>query len=217
MRRIVALVLFALASVALFVYSFQPGAKVPWYEALGFGAGVLAVWMTARENVWNFPVGIANSALYVVVFFKQGFNADGGLSVLYVLLGFHGWYLWLYGGDRKTELPVTRADARDGWQTLAFLAFGLPILLLYTHWLNGAAPFLDALLTAFSLIAQVLLNRKRLENWLVWIVADVIYVPLFYSRQMYPTSILYAIYLGLAIMGYRHWRKDAVVQEPARA
>ncbi len=217
MRRTLAIVAFALASIALFAYSLQPAAKVSWYEALGFSAGVLAVWLTARGNVWNFPIGIANSALYVVVFFKQGFNADGGLSVLYVLLGFQGWYLWLYGGALKTELPVTRADIRDARQTLAFLAVGLPILLLYTHWLNGAAPFLDALLTALSLVAQVLLNRRRLENWIVWIVANAIYVPLFYSRQMYPTSVLYAIYLALALSGYRQWRNDAVPREPAPA
>ena len=212
MRRAVAIALFAVASAALFLYSFQPGAKVPWYEALGFSTGVLGVWMTARANVWNFPVGIANSAFYVGVFFRQGYNADGGLSVLYVLLGVHGWYLWLHGGDRKAELPVTHADRRDLLQALAFLAVGLPLLLVYTTWLNGAAPFMDALLTALSLVAQVLLNRKRLENWLVWIAADAMYVPLFLYKKppLLPTAILYALYLALAILGYLHWRKEVV-------
>ena len=216
MRRTLAIVAFALASVALFAYSLTPGAKTSWSEALGFITGVLCVWMTVYENVWNFPVGVANSAFFVVLFFKTRLYADLGLNVLYILLGLQGWYLWLYGGNRLLErssnadtvLRVTRADSRDAWQTALIVLAGVPLLTLYLTRINGAAPFMDSLLTAMSVAAQLLLNRKRLENWLVWIAADIMYIGLYAYKSLYLTAFLYALFTALAVAGYRQWEEE---------
>ena len=180
---------------------------------MGFTTGVLCVWMTAVEDVWNFPIGIVNSAFYIVVFYRSALYADFGLFVLYVVLGLHGWYLWLYGGRNldaedpaPTALHVERADRRDLWNSLVVVAAGLPIWAFLRH-VNGFAPFMDALLTVASIVAQLMLNRKRLENWIVWIAADVLYVGLYAYKGLYLTAVLYAIYCGLAMGGYLQWRR----------
>ncbi len=233
MRRTHAIVAFVLASIALVLYSRRPGAPFDWTEALGFTTGVLCVWMTAVEDVWNFPIGIVNSAFYIVVYYRAALYADFGLFVLYVFLGFHGWYLWLYGARRRTtgpnpeepvvyprpeeeatsttELHVARADRTDLLNSVAVVAAGLPLWALLRH-VNGFAPFMDALLTVMSIVAQLMLNRKRLENWIVWIVADVLYVGLYAYKGLYLTSILYVIYCGLAIGGYLQWRRALPVR-----
>ena len=229
MRRIVAIVLFALLSVALFVYSLNSGGKTEWSEALGFITGALCVWMTVHENVWNFPVGIANSAFSVILFYNKALYADFGLSILYIVLGIQGCTLWLYGGRRarvestaeievnppvqrpeSETLVVTHASRRDLVTSVLIVLIGLPILNLYLTKLNGSAPFMDALLTSMSVAAQLLLNRKRLENWLVWIVADVLYVGLFAVKGLYLYALLYAVFCGLAVSGYLTWRKSLV-------
>ena len=214
MRRTLAIVVCVVASIALVLVSRQPDPPFDWKEALGFTTGVLAVWMTAVEDVWNFPVGILNSAIYIDVFYESTLYADVGLSVGYVLLGLQGWYLWLRGGIQRTELPVSRADRIDARQSLAVMAAGLPLWLILKK-VNGFAPFLDALLSALSVAAQLMLNRKRIENWIVWIVADAAYVGLYASKHLTLTAILYAIYLALAFVGYRNWRRDLVPPLPS--
>ena len=228
-RRTVAIALFALASIALFVYSLNSGGKTEWSEALGFITGALCVWMTVHENVWNFPVGIANSVFSMILFYNKALYADFGLSVLYIVLGVQGWTLWRYGGRRDRELRasevevnppiqqpesetlvVTRATRSDLVTSVLIVLIGLPLLNLYLTKLNGSAPFMDALLTSMSVAAQLLLNCKRLENWLVWIVADVLYVGLFAAKGLYLYALLYAVFCGLAVSGYRTWRKSLV-------
>ena len=231
MRRTVAIAAFVLASLGLFAYSVQPDAVIAWSEALGFITGALCVWMTVYENVWNFPVGIANCVFFIILFFEKRLYADFGLQFLYIALGLQGWYLWLYGGGRPYEIPdsrgllpeapvdyprperrvtvleVSRATRRDWVQAVLILALGLPLLTVYLTKLNGAAPFMDSLLTSMSVVAQLLLNRKRIENWLVWIAADVMYVGLFAYKALYLTALLYAVFCVLAIAGYREWQR----------
>lgn len=217
MRRTLAIVAFVLASAALFGYSLLPGAAIGWSEALGFITGALCVWMTVFENVWNFPVGIANCVFFIILFYEKRLYADFGLQFLYIALAVQGWYLWLHGGAGRTELPVSRADVRDLWQTLAIVVVGLPLLTLYLTRINGAAPFMDSLLTTMSVAAQLMLNRKRIENWVVWIVADVMYVGLFASKHLYLTAVLYAVFCVLAYSGYRHWLRDLAPKAAAPA
>jgi nicotinamide mononucleotide transporter len=141
-----------------------------------------------------------------VVFVRAGLYADAGLQVVYFVLGLMGWYLWLYGGARRTALRVNRVGRVE---LGAVIAAGVVITIALRELLErlgGAAPFWDALTTAISLSAQWLLNRKRLENWLAWIVVDIIYVPLYLSKELYLTAGLYAVFLVMATMGWLHWR-----------
>jgi nicotinamide mononucleotide transporter len=178
-----------------------------WLEAVSFITGAVCVWLTVRENVWNFPIGMLNVATFVFVFARVHLYGDAGLQVVYFVLGIIGWYLWLYGGERHTRLKVSRVG-RGELLVVVVSAIALTLLLWSTlRYLGGSASPWDALTTALSLGSQWLLNRKHLEAWIGWIIVDVIYVPLYIYKSLYLTAILYMVFLLMAFMGLRAWQR----------
>jgi len=121
----------------------------------------------------------------------------------------YGWLNWRRGTSEQHGLLVPATPLRE-WLGLA-LAVPLGTVLMYRILTasNDAAPFLDALTTALSLAAQWSMSRRRPENWLLWIAVDLIYVPLYWSRDLQLTAVLYAIFLGMCVTGWRQWRAAA--------
>lgn len=161
-----------------------------------------------RGNLWNWPVGLANNIVFAILFWNARLFADFGLQGVYFALGLWGWWQWLHGGANRAPLPVTRTRKNEWIAITVFLTagtWGLCELLLAV---NGAAPFWDAITTTICLAAQYLLCRKRIENWLLWIAADLIYVPLYLSRGLPLTAILYAGFIGLCIVGLKRWKRE---------
>jgi nicotinamide mononucleotide transporter len=204
----------ALLSAALVAASYAHWAPYSLLESLGVATGGVCVYLVVRENVWNFPTGIASSVFFLIVFLQARLYNDAGLQVFFIVLGFQGWYLWLFGGEHRTELKVGRSSPAL-LLGLLFVVAGATVGLRYltawaTHQLGiapSSAPWLDALTTALSLGGQYLLNRKLIENWWFWIVADTIYIPLYFSRDLHLTAALYAIFLGLCVAGIRSWNR----------
>jgi nicotinamide mononucleotide transporter len=187
-------------------------------ELLGFATGGVCVWLAARENIWNWPIGLANNIFYLVVFWRAGLYADSGLQIFYFAIGVYGWWMWAWGGLGHRELPATNIPAAQSMLMLvvtflsaALLYFGL------RRYTNSTVPLGDAVTTAMSLVAQYMLGRKWLENWLVWIAADVIYVGLYGYKHLYLTALLYAIFIATCIAGYRTWKKGMNVPLMAEA
>jgi nicotinamide mononucleotide transporter len=127
--------------------------------------------------------------------------------VVYIALGFTGWWQWLHGGPDRSRLAV----ARSGWPLLAccvvfatLATWGLTVLLGAAH---DIAPFWDALTTAISLAAQFLLNCKKIENWAFWIAADLVYIPLYVVKRLDLTAVVYVLFLGMCLAGLRAWRR----------
>ena len=171
--------------------------------------GAASVYLSARQHIASWPTALVNVLLYVVVFREARLYADMSLQFVYAALSLYGWYEWKFGGAGRTPLPVTRTPRRL-WPVLAAAGIGTAALLGYlfaTH-TDASSPLLDSALTAASLVAQWMLTRKLLENWLIWIAADAVYVPLYLSKGLYPTAVLYAVFLGLAVKGYRDWRAE---------
>ena len=175
-------------------------------EAVSFATGAVAVWLVVKENIWNFPIGMVNTAGYSVVFFQARLYGDASLNVLYCVLGVIGWYLWLHGGEQRTALRVGGAGATELGLVAVSVALGTLLLWKTLHFVGGSASFWDAATTSLSLGAQWLLNRKKVENWHIWILADVIYVPLYVSRGLNLTALLYAVFLVMAVVGLFRWR-----------
>lgn len=175
-------------------------------EAVSFVTGAVCVWLTVRENIWNFPVGLVNTATFSVVFFEARLFGDAVLQIVYFVLGLVGWYLWRFGGEMRTRLRVTRVSRAEMIGTSLTVAAATLVLWQTLHYLGGSSSFWDALTTSMSLGAQWLLNRKRLENWILWIIVDAIYVPLYVVRGLNLTAILYAVFLVMAVMGLRQWK-----------
>jgi nicotinamide mononucleotide transporter len=169
--------------------------------------GAICVWLVVRQNIWNFPLGLLNVAAYAWIFYEYRLYADAGLQVIYFALNLAGWYLWLFGGKDRTALKVSRISVRE----IVLTALGIAASTLALRWVlikvGGSAPFWDALTASISLAAQWLQSRKKLECWHLWILADLIYVPLYVTRDLNLTALLYAVFLGLATMGLLAWRK----------
>jgi len=169
----------------------------------------VTVYLSTRENIWSWPTALLNAGAFTVVFFRAGLYSDAGLQVIYFLLSLYGWYEWLYGGRGHTELTVSRTPARQWPILVASGVAGWLLLATITSRLPGAAlPYADAALVASSLIAQYMLTRKYIENWVLWIVINVFYVGMLIIKGLRLTAFNYAIYLILAVMGYLAWRKS---------
>ncbi|MBP9946463.1 MAG: nicotinamide mononucleotide transporter [Vicinamibacteria bacterium] len=186
-------------------------------EGVSFVTGAACVWLTVRANIWNFPIGLVNTATFSVVFFEARLYGDAALQVVYFVLGLVGWYLWLFGGVHRTALRVVRASAMERAVVAAAVIGGTLVLWRTLHSVGGSASFWDAWTTCLSLGAQWLLTRKRLETWHLWILVDIVYVPLYISRGLNLTALLYAVFLVMAVMGLRHWRLLVAPSAPGPA
>ena len=202
------LVVMACISIALIAASALELAPISLTEVLGFVTGGICVWLTVREHIATWPIGIANNVFFFVLFWQGRLFADAGLQIVYVVLAVYGWWTWLRGGPQATERQITRATSNE-WLALAALVplavWGLQQFLLSV---GGAAPFWDSLTTVLSLAAQFLMCRKRLEHWLVWIAADIVYIPLYVSRGLTLTAVLYFVFLVMCLVGLRDWSRS---------
>ncbi|MEV4677975.1 MULTISPECIES: nicotinamide riboside transporter PnuC [Actinomadura] len=191
-----------------------------WAELLGFATGAVNVWLVVRQNILNWPIGIANVVLLGLVFLDGGLYADSGLQVVYVALQLYGWWVWLYGGDGRDALPVRRTRPGDWAALIAAGAAGTAVLTwALSAWTDSTVPFWDALTTAISLMAIYGQSRKLLESWWLWITADLVYIPLYFHKDLKLTSALYIVFLALCVSGLLAWRRDlrARAAEPAVA
>jgi nicotinamide mononucleotide transporter len=179
------------------------------FEVFGVVTGILGVWLTTRQKVSCWPVLIVSAVAFTVVFFTARLYAAMGLQVLYVGLAAYGWYAWLHGGSGHEPLRVSRVPARVA-AALAVAGIGATAGLGW--WLDTrtdqALPYVDAFATSFSLAAQWMQARKHLENWLVWIVVDLVYVWMVVARGLDLTAALYTVFIGLAVLGFRDWSRS---------
>ncbi|WLQ43895.1 nicotinamide riboside transporter PnuC [Streptomyces laculatispora] len=192
---------------------------VSWTEVLGFGSGALCVRLVARQHLANWPIGIANNLFFILLFTQSGLYADAGLQIVFIALAAYGWWTWTHGGGPGTDgLPV-RSTTRAEWVLL--LAAGvvgtLALTVLLDRATDSTVPFWDALTTALSLAATYGQCRKLVESWWLWIAADVVYIPLYAYKELYLTSLLYAGFLTLCLVGLRNWRRDLTVHRPVPA
>jgi nicotinamide mononucleotide transporter PnuC len=176
-------------------------------EILGFLTGAVNVWLLARQNIWNWPVGLANNALYVAVFLTAGLYGDAGLQLVYITLGIYGWWTWARPGARA-ELSVTRTPPATWiWLIPAAIAAAIGLAFFLRSFTDSTVPNWDALTTALSLAAIYGQTRKYVESWWIWIAADLIYIPLYVYKHLLLTSGLYFVFLLLCVMGLREWSK----------
>jgi len=189
-------------------------------ETLGFVTGTACVYLVVREHLWNFPLGIANNVFFFFLFFRSKLFGDAWLQVIYLGLAVHGWYWWLHGGRDRSPRRIGHAPPKELAVLAVLVVLGTTAMTLGLRQVGGAAPVLDAFTTVLSLAAQWLLNRKCIENWYLWITADVLYIYLYLTRGLQLTAILYAVFLGLCFAGVIAWTRTlaaAAETDPGRA
>jgi nicotinamide mononucleotide transporter len=181
-------------------------------ELISFVLSVITVLLNIRQNHWAWLFAIISSAAYGAVFFDARLYGDAGLQGVFIGASLWGWYQWLRGSGGE-PLVVTRLS-RAGWvwSALAWLA-GFAVLAAFLRaYTNTDVPHADGFLTAGSLVGQVLLARKKVENWHAWLAVDVLYVGLYVYKGLMLTALLYAAFVVLAAIGLRAWNNVALAE-----
>lgn len=192
------------------------GAPTSWAEVLGFVTGAWCVWLVGRQSVWNWPIGIANNLVWILLFATAGLFADSALQIVYIALAVWGWRNWVQGRAGDT-LPVTGTTGTEWiWLAGAGIAGTGALMLFLDTATSSTVPFWDAVTTVLSLLATWGQATKRWESWLLWIAADLIYIPLYLHKGLTLTALLYAGFLLLCIRGLLAWRRSRAT-EPALA
>lgn len=184
------------------------GETVSVIEVIGFVTGALCVWAVTRQFIWNWPVGIANNVAFLILFIGAGLYADAALQVVFAAVAAYGWFLWSRrsSGTRDTVVEVRRSTRRElywGLAAAAVLTAAAAMLLRVTT--DSTAPLPDAFVLAASLLATWGQARKIIEQWWVWIAVDVVSIPLYASKGLWLTAVLYTGFLALCIDGLRLW------------
>ncbi|MDB5663782.1 nicotinamide riboside transporter PnuC [Cypionkella sp.] len=176
--------------------------------------GLINVALIIRRSLWNYPFGLVMVALYAVIFFDYKLYSDAILQIFFFVIQVFGLFWWLAGRRETGELIVLRASPR---QTAVVCAITLSAILAIgaamSRYTDASLPYWDACIATLSVIAQSMLARRLLENWLVWIVVDIIAINVFLAKGLHPTAVLYAVFLGLALLGLIQWRKAWLGQQ----
>lgn len=171
--------------------------------------GLVGVWLMVRQSLWAFPVGLAAVSVQGVLFWRSHFPADAALQIFFFVTLAWGWWHWVKDKGVAPELPVTRLTAR-GW--VVTLGAALAGTTAWALWigpiLQATMPWRDAFIAAFSVAAQVLQVRKHIENWPLWIGVNLVAIASYWSAELAYTAFLYAVYLALAVVGWRTWAKS---------
>ena len=189
----------------------KPFATLPWLamsplEVIATVMAVWCVWAYARENIWAWPTGLVTVILQLVLFWDIKLYGEACLQGIYIVLQIYGWMVWARGDGRGDELAITRTSARL-WLTLTFIAIAgvVPVALALKHLSDSTTPWWDAAPSVLSLIAQWMITRKKLENWYVWILVNLLSIPLFADKGLYLISLLNVLLLIISIFGVRRW------------
>lgn len=185
---------------------FNTTTALEWW---GVATGILCVWLAAKNNIWSWPIAIISVVIYIFIFFDSKLYADMGLQVYFFATNIYGWYYWSQQKNNKASpRPIALITQKEIiGSILGVVVFTLGLGLLLHKNTDASFPFIDSFCTAISLIAQVFLARRVLQNWLIWIFVDVIYVSLYFSKALYATGLMYVLYVMIATIGFIDWRK----------
>jgi nicotinamide mononucleotide transporter len=198
------------AAEPLFASAFVvAGASITWLELVAFALAIAMVLFNIRVNPIGWPLAIASSLLYFLLFWNSRLYGDASLQIFFVAVAGWGWWQWLRGTDAAgNALAVRRLGAIGRIAALLALAVAWPAVALFLRrFTDTDVPWWDAFPTAASVLGQWLLGRKYVENWPTWIVVNVAATALFAYKGLWLTVVLYAIFIVLSFVGWRAWRR----------
>lgn len=171
--------------------------------------GLACVLLYIRQSIWSWPTGLVQVVLYAWVFYHARLYSDFLLHLVYIALQIYGWYHWLRGAPSNEGLPVRRLSRRAAAGCGLIAVAGTASLgFAMRRFTNADLPCWDAAIAVLSLLAQYLITRKVLENWLIWVAVDVLAIGVYWYKSLYVTTGLYGVFLFMAISGWLAWRKS---------
>ena len=185
---------------------FKVTTPLEWWGVI---TGLTCVWLAAKNNIWNWPIACISVIIYVFIFFEGKLYSDAALQIYFLVMNVYGWYYWSKKKNKEIkQTPVVSITRKEIiFSILGIAAFTLGLGFTLFKKTDASFPFIDSFCTACSVIAQIFLARKVLQNWLIWIFVDIIYVSVYFSKELYATGLMYAIYIVIATIGYLDWRK----------
>lgn len=188
-----------------------------WIEIIAAAFGLLSVWYARKANILVYPTGIVSVLLYVYICFNAQLYADMGINAYYFIFSVYGWIMWSKKDDNKEELPVTWSGKKTWLISIGVMIVSVVVIQILlrlfkaddkVYW-STIVPYTDTFTTAVFIVGMWQMAIKKVENWLFWIVADVVSVPLYFYKHLVFTSLQYFVFLILAVMGYIEWKKLA--------
>lgn len=175
-------------------------------EILGVFFGVLSVWFSKKENILVYPTGIISVLIYVYLCYFAGLYADTGINIFYFIMSVYGWYNWVKPVKNKSlEISRNSINQNLGYAVVA----GVLWLILYfvlASYTDSTVPYIDSFTTAICLVGMWLMALKKIENWVLWIIADLISVPLYWHKGLPLTSIQFVLFTIIGVSGYLEWK-----------
>lgn len=178
-------------------------------EAMGVLFGLISVWFAKKENILVFPTGIVSVLIYVYLCFTTRLYADMGINAYYFIMSVYGWHYWSRKDSSSNATPVTRNSRKEWFISIAILVISFIILsLVLANLTDSDVPIIDALTTSIFIVGMQLMAKKKIENWLAWIVGDLISIPLYFYKGLTLTSFQFIIFFIIAVLGYLSWDKN---------
>ncbi|HEV2952716.1 MAG TPA: nicotinamide riboside transporter PnuC [Candidatus Dormibacteraeota bacterium] len=182
------------------------GGDLQWTEVAGFTFGIATVGLIVRESIWNWPTAILMAGFYCWVFFVAKLYADVVINAIFIPTAIYGWVSWLRGREGKSKMRIRSLSRWHVFTIVAALLVVTPFAVAILIAEQDSSAYLDGASAALALVAEYLLTRKFIENWLFWVGADVIYIVLYVSRHLYLTAVLCSLFIILSVVGWRQWR-----------
>ncbi|HOH93073.1 MAG TPA: nicotinamide riboside transporter PnuC [Bacteroidales bacterium] len=183
-----------------------------WFEIIAATLGIIAIYFQIKVKPFYWIISLVVSSMYIVVYFSAKLYADMSMQFYYVGMSIYGLYVWLSGNnnsDKKT-IPISKIKNFKSWIIIVLISALSFIIIGYIlkNFTDSNVPWWDSFTTSLSFVATWMLARKKIENWLVWIVVDATSVALYIYKQLYPTTILFIVLTLLAIVGYLQWKRE---------
>lgn len=180
-------------------------------EATAIIFGLMSVWFSKKNNIWVYPTGIVSTVIFVYLLYNWNLLGDMLINAYYFSMSIYGWYYWTRKSGSTDLNPISQMSQWEFRRALALFVFALCfVLVIYTlfdKW-NNVIVYVDTLTTAIFFVGMWLMARRKIENWLFWIVGDLISIPLYYVKGYSLTSIQYLIFTVVAVAGYYAWKKE---------
>lgn len=178
-------------------------------EIYSWMSGALCVWLITRENIWNWPIGMINNLVLGFVFYTSKLYGQFILQLIFFLVSIYGWWYWSQVLSDRPKTPISRLSSSQWIAGIVIVGFAWwAISTGLRDWTDGRVPLLDGLILILGLVAQILMARKKLENWWIWILFNILSAVSSVVRDLYITATLYMIFLGLCWPGLRLWTKS---------
>ncbi len=174
------------------------------FEFIAVLFGLLSVWYAKNNNIRVFPTGIISVSVYIFINYSAKLYANTGINIYYFIMSIYGWILW-GSKNKKIKTEISRCNKNELLFSILLSIFFFLIIYYFVKLSDSIVPMVDSVTTSLSLVAMFLMARRKIENWIYWIIADLIYIPLYFYKELPLTSFQFLVFLILAILGHISW------------